>query len=79
MKEKLYRSRSGALFGVCKGLALWLGIPPFPLRLAWAALALWTGFFPFVLLYLLLAYFLPEKPLFEEFSREERGAEFRGY
>ena len=64
LRRKLYRSRSGLIFGVCKGLAEYLNVPAALLRTIWGALVIVTGFFPFAVLYLILAYFLPERDLY---------------
>jgi len=70
--NRLYRSRSGIVFGVCKGIADWSGMSVALVRIIWVVLMASTGFFPFGVLYLLMAYFLPEKPLYEDDRQEER-------
>ncbi len=64
LKRKLYRSHSGLIFGVCKGLAEYLNVSALVLRTIWAILVFATGFFPFVAVYLILAYILPERDLY---------------
>ena len=64
LRRKLYRSRSGMIFGVCKGLAEYLNVPVVALRTIWLIFVVSTGFIPFAVLYLILAYFLPERDLY---------------
>ena len=77
LKRKLYRSRSGVVFGVCKGLAEWLNVSELLVRTVWVVLVLLTGIFPFAILYLLLAYFLPERDLFTDHDSVEEA--YRSY
>lgn len=56
----LYRSRSGALLGVCKGLADYVDFSVFWIRFLFVVLFILTGFWPISGLY--LAAFLLMKP-----------------
>lgn len=64
MTERLYRSRSDrVLAGVCGGLAEWLKVDPSLIRIAWVVLALATAVVPFVVLYIVMAVVVPERPV----------------
>ena len=57
--KKLYKSNNRMICGVCAGVAEYFGIDPTIVRLIWAALALsGTG----ILLYIVAAIVMPEKP-----------------
>jgi phage shock protein C len=43
------------VFGVCQGVADWLGIPAWPLRVAMIIALIATGFYPAGVAYLVLA------------------------
>lgn len=47
-----------AIAGVCAGVAYWLGLPTWVVRLVWSAAAIFYGFG--ALLYLLLWIFMPK-------------------
>jgi phage shock protein C len=59
---KLYRARTGKVFGVCQGIADWRDLPVDILRAIAAIAILATGVFPGLLVYALLALFLPLEP-----------------
>ncbi len=58
----LYRSRTGKVFGVCQGIANWRDLPVDILRAIVAVAILVTGIFPGVIIYALVALFLPLEP-----------------
>ena len=61
MEKKLYRIREGRkLLGVCGGLAEYFSIDATVVRLVWALLAVFFG--SGILLYLICALIIPEKP-----------------
>ena len=60
--KKLYRSRDGMLFGVCRGIAEWKDLPVGWVRFFTILAFMSTGFFPVGLLYLLAGLFLPIEP-----------------
>jgi phage shock protein C len=63
MSERLYRSRTDRILaGVCGGLAERLGVDPSLIRIAWVVLALATAVVPFVVLYVVMAVIVPERP-----------------
>ncbi len=67
-----YRSRSGRLLGVLKGLAQWAGLPLAPVRVCYVLLTVFTGIWPGVGLYLLAALLLRPEPLLEPDSAADR-------
>ncbi len=78
--KSLHRSRSGAVFGVCRGLAAYFEFPVFWVRLFCAVLIVFTGFWPGLILYVLAALLMkpepvagagPEKPAAARPSRED--------
>lgn len=54
-RRALRRSRNGILLGVCQGLADWLEIPAWPLRLGVVIAFFASGFWPIGALYLVAA------------------------
>lgn len=70
----LYRSRNGAIFGVCRGLALYFELPVWAVRLLAIFAAFLTGIWPMVLLYLIAAIFM--KPAPTQAPHDEDGWEF---
>ncbi len=69
----LYRSRTGAIFGVCKGLSNHFGFSLFWLRILTIVLAFVTGLWPCVLAYILLALTMKPEPVVqfhEDMDRE---------
>lgn len=61
MKKKLYRSSTDKkLCGVCAGVANYFNLDPTIVRVVYALLAICTTGFPFVILYIVLAFVMPE-------------------
>lgn len=61
MRERLYRSRDErVLFGVAGGIGDWLNIDPTLVRIVFALLVITGGFG--LLLYIVLAFVIPEEP-----------------
>lgn len=59
--KKLYKSSTDKkICGVCAGVANFFNIDPTIVRVIYAAVALFTTGIPFTLLYILLAFILPE-------------------
>lgn len=75
--RKLYRSRDGAILGVCKGIAEWRDFPVDMVRLVWILATIFIGGFPGVLIYLILAFILPVEP--EGYYREREYRNRRSY
>jgi phage shock protein C len=69
----LYRSRKGAIMGVCKGFAQYFGFPVAAVRVVAVILLLVSGFWPITIIYFIAAYFMkpePVLPLGDESERE---------
>ena len=61
--RRLYRSRSGMIFGVCKGLADYLNLKVGWVRIIAVAILIFTGIWPIVVIYLLAALLLRPEPV----------------
>lgn len=62
-QRQLYRSRSNRTFaGVCGGLAEYYGADPSAVRLATVVIGLLTGVVPLLIVYLVAAIVIPERP-----------------
>ncbi len=64
-KRKLYRSRDGIIWGVCQGLADWLGISVSIIRTICLVTFVLSGFFPIAGFYAVAALVLPVEPVSE--------------
>ncbi|MBU2549532.1 MAG: envelope stress response membrane protein PspC [Proteobacteria bacterium] len=62
-KSGLYRSRDGAILGVCKGLSRYLDIEVLWVRLIAVAVLLFSGFWPAIGLYFLAALLIKPEPV----------------
>jgi phage shock protein C len=78
--KQLYRSRRGKIFGVCQGIADWRDLPVDLLRAIVAVSILVTGIFPGIIIYALVALFMPLEPGYgthyeesEQYSRDNGG------
>ncbi len=60
--KRLYRSRDGILFGVCRGIAEWKDLPVGWVRFFTILAFMSTGFFPVGLIYLIAGLVLPIEP-----------------
>lgn len=74
--RRLYRSRRGMIFGVCRGLADYSGVPAFWIRLAAVVILLGTGFFPAIAGYVVIAIVMKPEPALPFTSAEDE--EFYG-
>lgn len=70
--SQLYRSRSGLLLGVCKGLARFLGVSVFWLRVLIVILTFFTGIWPMVGAYLIAGFVIKPEPVLPPDTDEER-------
>ena len=62
--KKLYRSEENKIIGgVCGGLAEYLSVDPTVIRVIYALLTLFTGFVPGIIVYLVLLFIMPLKPM----------------
>ena len=68
--NRLYRSRRGKIFGVCQGIADWRDLPVDLLRLIVAVSIFVTGVFPGIVIYALVALFLPLEPGYRTYYEE---------
>jgi phage shock protein C len=76
--DRVYRSRSGMILGVCKGLAQFLDISVFWTRVAALLLLLFTGFWPVLGVYLLAGFLLKPEPVLP-LATDEEGDFYRVY
>jgi phage shock protein C len=75
--NKLYRARTGKVFGVCQGIANWRDLPVDILRAIVAVAILVTGIFPGIVIYALVALFLPLEPGYGTYYSEDDEKEER--
>ncbi len=68
----MYRSRQGAVFGVCRGLAQHFDFSVFWVRAIAFSLILFTGVWPGVVLYILAALLMKSEPVLPVESETER-------
>jgi phage shock protein C len=68
----LYRSRHGAILGVCRGIAEYLDISVFWTRVVAVALLVFTGFWPVLGLYLLAGLLMKPEPMMAFTSEDSR-------
>ncbi len=61
-RGRLYRSRDGMIFGVCKGLADYWNLRVGWVRVIAVAILLCTGIFPIVVVYLVAALLMKPEP-----------------
>lgn len=62
-RSGLYRSRSGVLFGVCRGLAAYFDLSVFWIRALAVALLVLTGLWPAAGIYLVAALIMKPEPM----------------
>ena len=72
--QRLYRSRSGVVLGVCRGLANFTGLGTIWIRLALFAAFMLTGFWPMLLVYIAAALIVKLEPVLP--VRTEASEEF---
>jgi len=70
--RQLYRSRSGLVFGVCRGVADYLDVSVFWLRIITLVGFLFTGLWPVGILYVLGALLMKPEPILPLESDEDR-------
>ena len=70
VRKRLYRSRrQRSVAGVCGGIADYLGVEPFLVRLVWLMISGLGG--PGLLLYIILALIIPEEPEYVQTTAEK--------
>ncbi len=62
-RQGLYRSRSGMIMGVCKGLSEYFGVSLKWVRILSVVALMTTGFWPAVCIYLLAGFFMKPEPI----------------
>ena len=61
-EKKLYKSSDKKISGVCAGIAEFFEIDPTIVRVAYALIALFTAAFPCIIVYMILAFVIPQCP-----------------
>ncbi len=62
MAKRLYKSSDKKISGVCGGIAEYFSIDPSIVRILWAVLTFVTSGFPGIILYIVMAFVLPDRP-----------------
>ena len=62
MSKRLYKSSDKKISGVCGGIAEYFALDPSIVRILWAVLTLVTSAFPGIVIYIVMAFVLPERP-----------------
>lgn len=70
-RKRLYRSRSGLICGVCRGLGEYADISPLWIRLGVLAAFFLSGFFPVVIAYFVAALLMKPEPVLPPASDED--------
>ncbi len=70
-KNGLYRSRHGAILGVCKGLADYFNFKVFWVRVLAVVAFIFTGFWPAGILYLIMALIMKPAPVMRPMNADE--------
>ncbi|MBI4557624.1 MAG: envelope stress response membrane protein PspC [Candidatus Hydrogenedentes bacterium] len=73
-ERALYRSRDGLVFGVCKGIADYLDVSVFWVRVATVGTSVFTGVWPVPCLYVIAALLMKPQPVLPLQSEDD--AEF---
>ncbi len=77
--KRLYRSKNGEIFGVCKGIAQWKDFSVDAVRLVFILVAIFTAVFPCLVIYAILGFFLPVNPYEEEDKKASKKSKHRYY
>jgi len=75
-RRKLYRSRDGAILGVCRGIAEWRGFPVDTVRLIFILLVIFGGMSLWI--YFILALVIPAEPDYRD-GRGRHSDRYNGY
>lgn len=68
----LYRSRTGTILGVCKGIARYFDLPVAGTRFFTCILLVFSGFWPVLILYFLAALLMKPEPMVPLETEEEK-------
>lgn len=71
LKNGMYRSRSGVILGVCKGLADYFNFKVFWVRALAVVAFIFTGFWPAGILYLIMALIMKPAPVLRPMDESE--------
>ena len=64
MQKRLYKSRENRVIaGVIGGIGEYLGVDPVVLRVVWVAIVVFTVGIPGIIVYLIAAFVITEKPV----------------
>ena len=77
--KRLYRSKNGEIFGVCKGIAQWKDFSVDAVRLVFILVAIFTAVFPCLVIYAILGFILPVNPYEEEDEKASKKSKHRYY
>ncbi len=69
-EKKLYKSSNKKISGVCAGIAEFFEIDPTIVRVIYALVAFFTAALPCIVVYVILAFVMPESP-FPEYQYNE--------
>lgn len=76
-EKKLYKSTDKKISGVCAGVAEYFGIDPTIARIVYALASLFTGGFGGVIIYVILALIIPQRP-FPEYHYDDENNNING-
>ena len=71
-RKRPYRSRSGMILGVCKGLAAYFDVSVFWTRMAATTMLLFSGFWPIGGIYLLAGFLMKPEPVSPIVTEEDQ-------
>lgn len=77
--KRLYRSKNGEIFGVCKGIAQWKDFSVDAVRLVFILVAVFTAIFPCLVIYAILGFILPVNPYEEEEGKSSKKSKHEYY
>lgn len=77
--NRLYRSKYGQFFGVCKGIARWRDLPVKGVRLIFVVIALCTAVFPCLVIYIIAGICIPTDPDEEPSNPDSNGPKSKNH
>ncbi|MCH5295398.1 MAG: PspC domain-containing protein [Treponema sp.] len=66
MSKRFYKSQERKICGVCGGIAEYFDFDPSLVRVLYTVLTLCTSLFPCIIVYIVLAFVMPDRPSAEE-------------